>query len=58
MIRLALGSTIMVAALGLQLAMVVGVIGAQVVLSLAGYAALFAGMILVVTGVLACERRW
>jgi len=55
-IRVATGGAIMVAALGLQLAMVARAIAPSILLALAGYAALFAGMITATTGALALRR--
>ncbi len=49
------GALLMVAAIGLQLAMVVRLLEPSLALGLAGYAGLFIGMALAVTGVVA---RW
>lgn len=50
------GGVLVLAALGLQLAMVVRVIEPDVVLSLGGYAGLFAGMALFLAGILRRRR--
>jgi len=50
--RIAAGLVLVLAALGLQLAMVVRVIEPDALLSLGGYVGLFAGMGLVLAGVL------
>ena len=55
--RLLAGALVMLAAVGLQLAMVVRLLAPSPVLALAGYAALFAGMFLALTGALGHERR-
>ena len=52
MIRLAAGALLMLAAIALQLAMVVRLLEPSLLLGLAGYAALFAGMIVALLGVL------
>lgn len=57
MIRLVAGALIMVAALALQLAMVVRVLEPSLLLGLGGYAALFAGMIVALLGVLGRRRN-
>ncbi|WP_175443134.1 hypothetical protein [Halofilum ochraceum] len=53
--RMVAGAFIMLAAIGLQFAMVIGLLEAHLPLSLAGYIALFIGMAIAVTGVL--DRR-
>ena len=53
--RLAAGALLMLAAIGLQLAMVVRLLEPSLAIGLGGYALLFAGMALAVTGVVA---RW
>lgn len=54
--RLLVGGALVLAALGLQLAMVVRVIEPDAVLSLAGYVGLFVGMALFLAGVLRRRR--
>ncbi|MFW5969344.1 MAG: hypothetical protein ACOCP9_01760 [Halofilum sp. (in: g-proteobacteria)] len=49
------GALVMLAAIGLQFAMVIGLLGTSLPLSLAGYIALFIGMAIAVTGVV--DRR-
>jgi len=56
MIRLIAGGLIMVAALGLQLAMVIRLIQPDIALALGGYVLLFAGMILALLGALSRQR--
>ncbi len=53
--RLVAGALIMLAAIGLQFAMVIGLLEPSLPLSLGGYIALFIGMAIAVTGVL--DRR-
>lgn len=53
--RLLIGAGIMLVAIALQLAMVVDLLEPSLALSLAGYAALFAGMAIGVAGAIA---RW
>ncbi len=48
--------SIILAALGLQLAMVVGILPPSVLLAFLGYAGLFAGMVLIVPAVLRRAR--
>ncbi len=55
-IRLILGAAIMVAALGLQMAMVIRLIEPDIGLALAGYLLLFVGMVVALTGLLARRR--
>ncbi len=50
--RLVLGTIVMLAAIALQLAMVIRVIVPSLILSLVGYVTLFLGMFLVLLGVL------
>lgn len=54
--RIAAGTVLMLAALGLQLAMVARVVERDVLLSVLGYAGLLAGMGTVLLGVLAGRR--
>ena len=53
--RLMAGALVMLAAIGLQFAMVIGLLEPMLPLSLGGYIALFIGMAIAVTGVL--DRR-
>lgn len=50
------GALLMLAAIALELAMVVRLLEPSLVLGLAGYAGLFAGMALAVTGAIARRR--
>jgi hypothetical protein len=50
------GILIVLAGLGLQLAMVVGVLGPGLTLALAGYAALFIGVLVSLVGILRARR--
>ena len=50
---LSAGALVMLGACGLQLAMVVRVVEPSVILGLAGYAALFAGALIALPGILA-----
>ena len=54
--RMLAGALLMLAAIGLQLAMVVRALEPSLALGLAGYAGLFAGMALAVTGIVARRR--
>lgn len=54
--RIAAGALLMVVAIGLQLAMVVRVVEPSLSLGLAGYALLFGGVAVAVTGVVARRR--
>ncbi len=56
MIRLILGGVVMVAALALQMAMVIRLIQPDIGLALAGYVLLFAGMITALLGALSRRR--
>lgn len=55
--RIGLGLGLIVGGLGMQLAIVAGFIGPGLWRSLAGHAALFAGMMCIVTAVLKHSRR-
>jgi hypothetical protein len=49
-LRLLGGALVMLAAIGVQFAMVIGLLDTSIVLSLGGYIALFIGMAIAVTG--------
>ena len=53
--RLVAGALVMIAAIGLQFAMVIRLLEPSLLLSLIGYVALFIGMAIAVTGVI--DRR-
>lgn len=55
--RLAAGALVMLAAIALQLAMVVRLLEPSLLLALCGYVALFGGMFLALAGVLGDRRR-
>lgn len=54
--RLLAGALLMLAAIGLQLAMVIRLLEPSLALGLTGYAGLFAGMALAVAGIVARRR--